>query len=593
MTARATTTRRGKRVKRITIAAGFVLGLLLTLSVPVAGARSDGQPGGPVTIQLLTISDWHAQIEPVSGVGGAAFLSSYFAADRAANPNTLTLTAGDAYGASPPISSFFEEEPAVLAMRLMGFDADTFGNHNFDRGTAHLQRMIDLASAPTGSVPGKPFQYLSANLRNLNENLSGVDTKTIFNVGGVKVGVIGITNEEAPTLVKPGSFGTVEVTDSAAAADKARAVLRRAGAEVVVVITHKGVRGFDASGNPFGELIDFANAVSDVDVIVGDHTDVPFSGIVNGALVVENRSKGLTYSKIAITVTPAAAASTRRLASTAAVDVDASATIVTPTNAGVTPDPAIQSLITELKADLTPVLGTVIGESTVNVPRSDSCGRSDGRLCESRVGNAATDAMRIAYGTDFAITNAGGLRNSLTCPPAGGGDGFCPSFTPPPWLITRGQVLAVLPFGNVVATLTVNGAELKTYLEQGVSSMPGANGRFAQVSGLCFAYDVAALVGSRVGLVNRQAADGTCTGGPVDLTASSSYALAINDFMASGGDGYPNVFSRITTRELMDQVVADWVSSTSPIAPAIQGRIVCTDADGAGVGNNCPTVTAP
>ena len=80
--------------------------------------------------------------------------------------------------------------------------------------------------------------------------------------------------------------------------------------------------------------------------------------------------------------------------------------------------------------------------------------------------------MRAKYasiGVEFAITNSGGLRDRLTCPPAGGGTGFCPVFTPPPFLITRGQILAVLPFGNVVATVEINGAELKAMLENGVS----------------------------------------------------------------------------------------------------------------------------
>ena len=99
------------------------------------------------------------------------------------------------------------------------------------------------------------------------------------------------------------------------------------------------------------------------------------------------------------------------------------------------------------------------------------------------------------YSTDFAITNSGGLRADLTCPSPDIAGDFCPSFTPPPYPITRGQVLAVLPFGNVVFTVTVNGAELKTILENGVSPMPAANGRFPQVSGLCFTYDIAAAGG--------------------------------------------------------------------------------------------------
>jgi 2',3'-cyclic-nucleotide 2'-phosphodiesterase (5'-nucleotidase family) len=226
----------------------------------------------------------------------------------------------------------------------------------------------------------------------------------------------------------------------------------------------------------------------------------------------------------------------------------------------------------------------------VEILRSDVCGRADGRLCESLVGDATTDAMRTKYapiGTEFAITNSGGLRDRLTCPPTGGGGGFCPVFTPPPYLITRGQVIAVLPFGNVVVTLSVNGAELKTMLENGVSSMPAANGRFPQVSGLCFTYDIEAPVGSRVTGAVRQAVDGTCTGAAIDLTAGSTYKIAENDFMTAGGDGYPNFVSRSTTQDIMAQTLEDYVAANSPIAPSIQGRIKCLDAN-PGVGNNCP-----
>src|SRR5206468_10110725 len=101
-------------------------------------------------IQILDISDWHGQLDPqnitgVGNVGGAAVLSAYFQADRAANPNTLTLTAGDAVGATPPLSNYFNDQPAILAMNLMGIQVDTFGNHDFDGGVAHLQYLINLA----------------------------------------------------------------------------------------------------------------------------------------------------------------------------------------------------------------------------------------------------------------------------------------------------------------------------------------------------------------------------------------------------------------------------------------------------------------
>jgi 2',3'-cyclic-nucleotide 2'-phosphodiesterase (5'-nucleotidase family) len=250
------------------------------------------------------------------------------------------------------------------------------------------------------------------------------------------------------------------------------------------------------------------------------------------------------------------------------------------------PDPAIQARINELNAELAPVLSAVIGESTRFIPRADACGTGNGRTCESLVGNVVADALRTTYSTDFAITNSGGLRADLTCPTTDSASDFCPPYTPPPYPISRGQVLGVLPFGNVVVTLELNGAELKTMLENGVSAMPAVDGRFPQVSGLCFTYDIAAPAGSRVTGAVRQAADGACTGAAVDLTAGASYTLATNDFMANGGDGYPALISRATTRDIMDQVTADYVTMHTPLSPAIQGRIVCTSSGATA----CPVV---
>ena len=518
-----------------------------------------------VELRILNISDWHAQLDPLSvfgegTFGGAAELSTYFQMERLENPNTLTLTAGDAFGGSPPLSSFFDEVPAIVSMNLMGFDVDTFGNHNFDRGTAHLQDMIDIAD----------FQYVSANLRNRDEELNDVEDFMIFDVGGVKVGVVGITNPEAPTLVFPGNFGSIEPTDPVPAANKAKAQAKRAGAKVLVAITHLGVTGFDADGNAVGPLIDFASNVGGFDIIFGDHTNIEFAGVINNALVVENRSRGRTYARVDLTVDPR----NGRV-------IDRSVEFVDPVSDAVIPDPAIVAFLDPLRVQLDVLLSGVIGESTVFIPRSDECGQSSGRTCESLVGDVTTDAMRTTYGTDFAITNSGGLRANLTCPTVDIPTDFCPPNTPPNFQITDGQVLTVLPFGNVVATLSLDGAELKTYLENGVSAMPGISGRFAQVSGLCFTYDIDAAAGGRVSGAVRQAGDGSCTGALVDLSAVSTYTLAINDFMAAGGDGYPVVTDRIATRNFMDADVAAYIAANTPISPAIQGRIGC-------IGSTCP-----
>jgi 2',3'-cyclic-nucleotide 2'-phosphodiesterase (5'-nucleotidase family) len=552
-------------MKRLTIVAALLVALLVGIAA-LAGAATGAKPApGEVTLQFLAVSDWHGQLEPIgsgaAATGGAAVIKAYWDIDRANNPNTLAFTAGDAYGASPPISNFFDEVPAVQALRMMGINADTFGNHNFDRGVSHLQQMIDVASAPAGEQPGRPFKYVAANLKNLEQNLSGVDAFTFFRVAGLKVAVIGAVNEEAPTLVNPAGLGTLEITDAAAAINRRAAQARKNGADVVLVLTHKGVRGF-TDGVPFGELIDLAEAVKGVDVIFGDHTDIQYEGVHNGVRVVEARSKGLSYSKTSL-----------RFKQGEGV-LGTSTQFVVPLANAVTPDPDIAALVADYRARIAPIMSTVIGTSGVKILRSDSCGRADGRLCESLVGNVTTDALRSAYGTDFAITNSGGLRAALTCPDAGSA-GFCPSSAAtPPFPITRGSVLGVLPFGNVSVTLMVSGAEVKSFLENGVSAMPGANGRFPQVSGLCFTYDVSLPAGSRVTSIVRQAATGSCSTEAV--LPGSTYTLATNDFMAQGGDGYPVVMPRATTRNIMDADLAAYVTAASPLNPTIQGRINCT-----------------
>jgi 2',3'-cyclic-nucleotide 2'-phosphodiesterase (5'-nucleotidase family) len=193
-----------------------------------------------------------------------------------------------------------------------------------------------------------------------------------------------------------------------------------------------------------------------------------------------------------------------------------------------------------------------------------------------------TDSLRTAFPTaspaiDFAITNSGGLRADLTCPTTDIATDFCPSFTPPPSPITKGQVLTVLPFGNTVVSATITGVQLKTMLENGVSAMPGANGRFAQVSGLCFTYDVSLAAGSRVTGAVRQAANGTCTGPAVTFGAGDSYRIVTNDFMAFGGDGYPNLVAQLNTPSIMtmDERLIAYLEANPAVNPSIQGRIKC------------------
>jgi 2',3'-cyclic-nucleotide 2'-phosphodiesterase (5'-nucleotidase family) len=553
-------------------------------------------PGQYKQVTILGISDYHGQLvplteaadnvtgagsaNPVFTIGGAAFLKPWFDVYRAqAGGNHMTVAAGDSVGASPPISAFFGDTPTIELMNMMGFSADGLGNHNFDKGQAYLRNTL---------IPLAEFPYVSANVVDAaGKTPSEWSPSKTFNFDGFKLGLIGFTNEDAPTLVFPGSFDPFHVANATAAVNAEAAKLKAAKIDTIVAIGHLGATAGTLT-NPTGPVVDLADNVQNVDAVIGDHTD--FQVVTtrsNGVLLVENRSKGLRFTRLQLIVDTSSKAVVYKTAN-----------FHRPWDIGVTPDAAIQARIDQLNAQLAPILGTQIGSATKAIPRADQCGRPDGRLCESLVGNVTTDAMRTKYapiGVEFAITNAGGLRADLTCPTTDNPSDFCPAFAPPPYPITRGQVLGVLPFGNIVVTLTVNGAELKTMLENGVSQMPAANGRFPQVSGLCFTYDIALPAMSRVTSAVRADAAGNCTATPVDLTAASSYEIAENDFMASGGDFYPNFSSRAASQEIMDQVLADHVTANSPLSPTVKafpnGRINCADSNGA-TAPNCPTLVA-
>ena len=547
-------------------------------------------------VTILDISDYHGQLTPLSeaadtvgpafAIGGSAFLKRWFEiyeaeaalSSKHGHANVLEVAGGDSVGATPPISAFFGDRPTIEVMNMMGIDLDGLGNHNFDRGQDYLRHVL---------IPIADYPFVSANIVDANGNTPPEWSPShVFRFPhGVKLAMVGFSNDDLPTLINPAGLVPFHVENSTAAVNAEAARLARR-TDAIVAIGHLGATAGTLVA-PTGPLVDLADAVSNVDAVIGDHTDFQVNTTrPNGVLVTENRSKGIRFTRVRLVIGPGKQGVVYKTAD-----------FHKPWNIGLAPDPAIQAQLDELNAQLAPILGTQIGSATKFIPRDDQCGNPAGRTCESLVGNVVTDAMRDKYapiGVQFAITNSGGLRASLTCPTPDVSGDFCPPYTPPPYPITRGQVLTVLPFGNIVVTLDVTGAELKTMLENGVSAMPAVNGRFPQVSGLCFTYDIAQAAGSRVTSAVLADASGNCTATPVDLTAASTYKIAENDFMANGGDGYPVFTPRVTTQDIMDQVTADYVTAHSPLSPVVkaapEGRINCTDGNGAGTAPDCPVL---
>ena len=566
-------------MKKFTGTAVLLAALLVALGALSGAATGKPDAGGPklpppVTIQILNVSDWHGNLDPFGSpaLGGAWNISARWQQDRAAFP-TLTLTAGDDFGATPPLSSFFNEEPSVKAQRLMGIQVGALGNHNFDRGVGHLQQMINLAGAESSSsAPGQPFSYVSANLKNLDGNLTGVEPMKFFKVGGLKVAVIGITNEEAPSVVLPGSFGTVEVTDGIAAANKYARHARQAQADVVLVITHKGIRSM-VDGVPAGELIDFANGLEPglVDVVFGDHTDVQFSGTINGVLVHENRSFGGTYAKTILNVQPG-----RGNADGFMISKSVSFVTPTPPTPGLQNgntacpaaptfcDQAIVDMLVPYRQQLAALLDGQVGTSAGIFVRGGNIERRQ----EIPLGDLMADGMRWRYGTQLGFMNSGGIRMPMpSCSYAPVNTALkrpCSGYAAgTPYDLVLGDIFAVLPFGNILNTRTVTGAQLWAALENGVSRIAadgtGVDGRFPQISGFKFTFHYLNAVGSRVTSV--QLSDGT----PIPNSASATYTMTLPNFVNLGGDGY-TVFAdgQGATQELDAVVMKEYMAFAGP-----------------------------
>lgn len=528
--------------------------LIATLPAADAAQKKNPPQGGVVELQVIQYSDWHGQVEPLDvfgeGVfGGAAELATYFKQERANNPNTIIITGGDDFGATPPLVNFFNEVPAVLAQNLMGTDVSSLGNHNFDKGVDHLQEMVDLAE----------YQYLGANLQNLDANVSGIEPYKIFHFPGIKVAVIGVTNEEAPTLVFPGSFGTIEITDAAQAAQRIRDRLARQGVDVFILVGHDGVRTVSP---PTGELIDLASQVRGFDLVLGDHTDVEFSGKINGALVTENRSRGRTYTRFNLLVKTGKGGV-----------IDKTVTFVDPFSNAVEKDPEVEAMLDGFRAQLGPIFDSVIATTTGFWPR----GGNYERLGESEVGNLMADSMRSTYGTDFALTNAGGIRSSLPSgyvpqDPSVDRDGVFPDD------LVVGDMFAFHTFGNEAVTRSITGSQLWQAVEHGLSALPGASGRFADISGFRVVYDSAAAVGSKVQSI--QMLDGT----PIAPDATS-YTITVNNFINSGGDGYSMLNDgQGTTRDFLTSAVQSHIESLGVITPYFDCRLIDVNPTGPAVG---------
>lgn len=513
------------------------------------------------SLQFLQLSDLHGAIDVSSTSIGAAGLVAAWNNDRAINPNTVAVSAGDNIGAAPQISSAFEELPTIEALNLMKLDASTFGNHEHDRDIAHVQKIIGASD----------FQWVAANYSSLKDLVSGSKSAkpyTIVERSGVKIAIVGANTESTAEQVFPGNLkgasGTIVIDPSAAGVNKAIAQARAEGAQVVVALVHQGWTE-NVDGQAVGRLPEIAKEIKGANLIYGGHshlvysTAIPATTRTPAALVAQVRNAGVEYTRTTLCINTFSG----RVKGSAVEYVSKAEA------AKLTPDATAAAMVKKYKESLAPKLDVKIGTVTGLFPRGGSPAVE--RSGETPLGNFTTDAIRAKYKTDFALINGGGIRDTFpakTFAPLDKTLSRPATSTTGPWDVTVGDAMTVFPFGNSISTTTITGATLWKALENGVGGAYPADGRFPQISGFKFTFDSSKPVGSRVVTVTKL--DGTAI-----AKDSTVYTIATVDYLVQGGDGYVGVFSPAVAkvRDLLADVFIEAVKNAKTLAvPAADGR---------------------
>lgn len=524
------------------------LALTVAISTATAASAQPEMPGEPenndsykhryIQVQLLGMNDFHGQLNVTRKVGGkevgrADYLAAYLKQQEKENKNTLIVHAGDMVGASAPVSALLQDEPTIEFLNEMGVDVGTLGNHEFDEGVAEMKRLIYGGTHPkTGYFEGAEFPYVVANVIDKQTRKPILPPYVVKKVNGMPIGFIGVVLSETPSIVIPSGVAGVEFTDEAEAINKAAAKLKARGVHALVVLAHNPGSSNRDGSNAAGEVVEIAkNTDPDIDVIFGGHNHAYLNANVNGKLLVQSYSYGTAFSDVDLEIDPR----TKDI-------VSKKAEIVTTYHEGIQPDPEITEMIQKYEEKVAPIVNQVVGtaENTISAAQNAAG--------ESALGNLIADGMRKEMKTDFAFMNPGGIRADIQQ-----GE------------VTRGELFTVQPFNNELVTITLNGGQVRSLLnEQWAGSRP----KILQISGLSYTWDDSKPAGDKVQDIFLP--DGT------KIDPNGNYSVTVNSFMAAGGDNYTTLLSgtgKVVGPMDIDALVNYVKSLPQPFTYVVEGRI--------------------
>jgi 5'-nucleotidase len=256
--------------RRKFLASSFACGSAFVVSRVAGGSLVESIVSAreEIKVTILHTNDTHSQIDPLptndkyAGKGGVARRATLVRNIRSENPNTLLIDAGDVCQGTPYFN-FFKGEVEYKAMSMIGYDAGTLGNHEFDNGVASLASALKFAN----------FDIVSANYDVKGTALQGiVRPYVVKTVGGIRVGLFGLGISPV-SLIDPANFKGVTYLDPITTAREVVNTLRqKEKCALVVCMSHLGYSGHPRQGEIMDTTV--ASQVDGIDFIASGHTHI-------------------------------------------------------------------------------------------------------------------------------------------------------------------------------------------------------------------------------------------------------------------------------------------------------------------------------
>ena len=501
-------------------------------------------------ITVLHTNDFHDRFEPISRFnsacspednaegkcfGGMARVMTAIEDAKARHDNWLLVDAGDQFQGTL-FFQFYGGDVQAEMMNLAGYDAMAVGNHEFNNGPEGLARFVEQV--------GFPVLMSNADIASEPALSDVIQSSVVLEKAGERIGLIGVTPVSNPELSSPGP--NITFTDPSPAIQAEVDRLTAEGVDKIILLSHSGYQT---------DLVIAINTEG-VDLIVGGHSNTllgdmegaagPYPTMTNGVPIVTAFAYGKYLGEVELTF-----------------DDDGNVTEVAGQpillDASVAEDEAVVARLAELAVPLDEVRQEVVAEATAPIEGDQSfC-----RAMECEMGNLIADAILDRtrdQGIQIVFQNGGGIRASIDS-----GE------------ITKGEVLTVLPFQNLLSTFYIPGSAVKEALENGVRQYddPDATGRFAQVAGMKYTITPSNEFGNRISDVMVEE-----NGEFVPLEMDKVYGIAANDFLRRGGDGYEMFVEAENAYDFgpdLADVVAEYFAEIGPVEPYLDGRITIVE----------------